>query len=78
VEVNWGCYQMSRKGTLTLPKDLRPLIADLDNRFAKAKLMVENEIFLAVPGLFCGSCGVREFCSAQGGSDKPLLSGRIS
>ncbi len=76
VEVSWGVYQMARKGTLTLPKDLRPLIADLDNRFAKARLMVENEIFLAVPSMFCGSCGVREFCSAQGGSDKSLTSVR--
>ncbi len=77
-DVRFGTYMMARKGTLTFPKDLRPLIADLDNRFAKARIMVQQEIFLAVPNMFCNSCGVRSFCSAQGGSDEPLLSGRVS
>lgn len=76
VPVTWGAYWMARKGTLTLPKDLRPMIRDLDNRFAKARLMVDNEIYLAVPGMFCNSCSVREFCSAQGGSPDALF-GRV-
>lgn len=75
VDITYGAYWLSRKGTLTLPKDLRPMIADLDNRFEKARKMVDAEIFLAVPSSFCSSCSVREFCSAQGGSTD-LLFGR--
>lgn len=77
VPVQFGAYWMARKGTLTLPKDLRKMIGDLDNRFEKARKMIDNEIYLAVPGMFCGSCGVREFCSAQGGDPAPLF-GRVS
>lgn len=75
VDVQYGAYWMARKGTLTMPKDLRKMIADLDNRFAKAREMVDREIFLAVPGMFCGSCGVREYCTAQGGDPAPLFGG---
>lgn len=77
VEARWGAYWMARKGTLTQPKDLRPLIGLLDDRFAKARVMVDNEVFLAVPGMFCGSCSVKEYCSAMGGSDKALTSVRM-
>lgn len=75
--VRYGAYWMSRKGALTLPKDLAGLIGDLDNRFAKARLMVDNEVYLAVPGMFCNSCAVRTYCTAVGGDPAPLF-GKVS
>jgi CRISPR/Cas system-associated exonuclease Cas4 (RecB family) len=63
VDCRWGAYWMARKGTLTPPKFLGTLMQELDDRFAKARTMIDNEIFLAVPSSFCGSCSVREFCS---------------
>ena len=77
VDVAYGAYWMARKGTLTLPKDLRQMMAQLDDRFSKARKMIDNEIFLAVPSSFCGSCSVREYCEAVGGSTGPLF-GRVS
>ncbi len=77
VQVVWGSYWMARKAYLSMPKFLTPTIGELDNRFAKAKLMRDNEIFLAVPGMFCGTCDVAPYCKAVGGNPD-LLNGRVS
>lgn len=77
IQVAWGAYYMTRKAYLTMPKFLAPTISELDNRFAKAALMRDNEIYLAVPGMFCGTCDVAPYCKAVGGNPD-LLHGRVS
>lgn len=78
IEVKYASYWMARKGYLTPPKDTTGMALDLDDRFAKARLMIDNEIFLAVPGMFCGSCSVAPYCTAVGGSPEPLFLGGVS
>ena len=65
-----GAYWMARTGTFSEPpKDLAHFSqhywATLIEKFAKAKA---ESIYLPNPGMFCGSCGVRDYCATQGGS----------
>ncbi len=78
IPIKYGAYWMARKGELTMPKDLSGVIPTLDDRFAKARQMIDQGLFLANPGMFCGSCSVKSYCSAMGGSPEPLLLGRVS
>ena len=65
-----GAYWMARSGAFATP----PLNLDhfsqhywehTVTRFAKAKT---EDIFLPNPGMFCGSCSVRDYCATVGGS----------
>lgn len=64
----WGTYWMGRTGSLTPPVDLAPLARDLDEDYRKARLIIEQDLFLASPGMLCGSCSVNAYCKSFSGS----------
>lgn len=78
VEVRWAWYFMNRTGKLSRPFDLAQCTPDMTlNMVAGVRTMIEQEIYLPNIGPFCGSCGVRQFCTAVGGSEAPLWAEKI-
>lgn len=63
----YGSYWMSRTGENTAPASLVQYTQKhIDSAFRKFSAAKEAGIFLPHPSQFCGSCGVRDFCSAKG------------
>lgn len=74
VNVRWGYYWMARSGKLSQPFDLDRIPYALTSDMAvKAKKIIEQELFIPNPGMFCGTCEVRQYCSAMGGDPTPLI-----
>lgn len=68
-----GAYWMARSGNLGTTQSLQHYTSALvGNWFVKAKTAIEAEVFIPKVSPLCGSCSVRSFCAAVGGSDAPL------
>jgi putative RecB family exonuclease len=63
----YGSYWMARTGQATTPASLTTYTQDyVSATFRKFGVAKEAGLFLPHPSSFCGSCGVRDFCSAKG------------
>jgi len=63
-----GYYYSARKAEWKESPGLeRWTIGILTELFSKFETAIENEIFLPNVGMGCGTCGVRDYCYAQGG-----------
>lgn len=65
-----GAYWMGRTGTFSEPPKTLDHLGDrywsqAMSLFSKAKA---DDIYLPNPGMFCGSCSVRDYCATQGGA----------
>lgn len=73
MHVNLGAYYMARKGDIVEQKSLahysQQVVGDW---FTKARLMIEQQLFIPHVSSFCSACTVRPYCPAQGG-DPTLL-----
>lgn len=66
---SYGAYWMSRTGSTSTPEVLDRYTTEyLTHSFTSLRKAQRAGIFLPNVGPLCGSCGVREFCVAQGGS----------
>jgi RecB family exonuclease len=69
-----GAYYMTRKGDLADTRSLMHYTHEvLGDWFSAAKRGIEAEVFIPHVGPFCGTCSVRDFCTAQGGDPAPLV-----
>ena len=60
-----GGYYMARKAELSGPSSLLHYTPELVGKwFAQAKAGIEAEIFVPQPSSLCGSCTVRQYCTA--------------
>jgi CRISPR/Cas system-associated exonuclease Cas4 (RecB family) len=75
MHVNLGAYYMSRKGDIAEVKSLahysQQVVGDW---FTKARMMIEQQLFIPHVSSFCSACTVRPYCPAQGGD--PTILGR--
>lgn len=62
VEVKYGAFWDARSGGMTAPVGLGPLTHRLEEEYRVAKAMVEQDLFLANPGMMCTSCSVNHAC----------------
>ncbi|MEW1959808.1 PD-(D/E)XK nuclease family protein [Kineococcus sp. NPDC059986] len=73
VRPSHGAYWMARTGE---PGQVHSLVdydqQHIDMTFRKFKQAKEIGLFLPHPSNLCGSCGVREFCSAKGNRAKEI------
>lgn len=75
VKARWGYYWLARTGKLSRPFDLDRIPYTMTSDLAaKAKKMIELELFMPNPGMLCGTCEVRAYCQTMGG-DPTLLEG---
>lgn len=68
LEVNGGAYFMTRKGEMTEEFDLNRYTPEyFDAIFSRAKIALDNDIFIPNPGEACHMCDVSDYCYAAGG-----------
>lgn len=78
-KVKYGAFWMGRDGGLTPPVELEPMVQSLDSDYQKAAAIIEGDLFLASPGMLCGSCSVNAYCkSFSGPAVLPLPSTRVN
>lgn len=69
IRPKWGQFFDCRKGVTSPTYDLDEWPRErLDYEFRSVRAMQEQGIFLANPGNFCASCGVKEYCKTMKGS----------
>lgn len=64
VHASHGAFWMARKGILSGIHDLWRTDEQIADMLNKARVMVDNELFIPHLGMMCGYCGVNQFCSA--------------
>jgi hypothetical protein len=70
MDIDYGHYYMARSGTFTETAPLQQYTDDLIGTwFSKAKLAIENEVFVPHVHMFCSSCEVSKYCVAYKGAD---------
>lgn len=73
VKCRWGYYWMARTGKLSKPFDLDRIPYQMTSDMAvKANAIIKQQLFIPNPGMFCGSCDVRDYCQAMGGDPSTL------
>jgi putative RecB family exonuclease len=67
VRPGYGSYWMARTGESTVAHPLAQYSQSyIDATFRKFRIAKEHGLFMPHPSNLCGSCGVREFCTAKG------------
>jgi hypothetical protein len=68
--ITWGAYYMARPGKLTDPVDLSPWTGGkFQYLYETLDRAASQGIFLPVMDTHCTSCGLRDFCIWNGGSE---------
>jgi len=74
VQAHTGCFWMARTGEATTETSLLHYTPELvGSWYAAGRRIIEQEAFIPHVTSFCMSCGVRQYCTAQGGDPSPLL-----
>lgn len=64
VTARHGGFWMARKGTLDTVHDLWRTDEQIAQMLVKARIVIDNELFIPHLSILCNSCGVKEFCTA--------------
>lgn len=65
VSPRYGAYWMGRQGTLSAVQELWYPTEMIVSWLEKARVIIDNELFIPHVTMFCGSCGVKDHCTAQ-------------
>lgn len=64
LQARHGGFWMARQGVISKIHDLWRTDAQIEDMLHKSRILIDNDIFIPHLGMLCGSCGVKEFCSA--------------
>lgn len=64
LRANYGAYWMARQGTLSAIHPLWRSDAQIEDMLRKARILIDNELYIPHLSILCGSCGVKQHCHA--------------
>lgn len=64
ITAHYGAFWMARKGTFDAVHSLWRTDEQIEDMLRKARILIDNELFIPHLSFLCSSCGVKEHCSA--------------
>ena len=64
LQAHYGAYWMARQGTLSTIHHLWRSDEQIADMLRKARILIDNELYIPHLSILCGSCGVKQHCTA--------------
>lgn len=64
LQAHYGAYWMARQGTLSAIHPLWRSDEQIADMLRKARILIDNELYIPHLSILCGSCGVKQHCHA--------------
>lgn len=72
IDARFGGFWMARTGVISKIHDLWRSIDDISDMLRKARMIIDNELFIPHLTSMCNSCGVKQHCTAYTPPAEPI------